>query len=278
MRLISLKDLLSCRVIPRSDNKSVKCCLLEDVKVNRGAIVIVFVSHRWSGGDFPDTPKNEKYEVLVSMLKEVMVSCGVDGSQLFLWVDYFCIDQDNAAEKLKGIDSLPAYIQECDVIVSPFVNAASVRMGKLEGDCALRDMYKPDHQLYQWLSAQCFFDHENEYFGRAWCRLEMYLASNLNMPEDGFKYFQRISNHREDRPHFIREASWHYSIVLPHINNSWYDRYAPGKGKTKEHSDLSKIEHIVSVVPRKQCFIGYEGGRDVDGKKAGEGQILYEWR
>ena len=44
---------------------------------------------------------------------------------------------------------------------------------------------------------------ETEYLGRAWCRLEMFMGSNVPLTHDSFHYFQKRGNHRDDRPHFF---------------------------------------------------------------------------
>ena len=43
--------------------------------------------------------------------------------RVLLWIDYSCLEQDGGLEVMRGIDSLPSYIERCDALLTPVVEA-----------------------------------------------------------------------------------------------------------------------------------------------------------
>ena len=71
-------------------------------------------------------------------------------SDVYLWIDYACVDQDDKEVLMQGVNSLLLYAQLCDCLLS--------------------------------------IDHD-EYWERAWCRLEMLFALK-SYRKQGFPHLQ----------------------------------------------------------------------------------------
>lgn len=102
---------------------------------------VIFVSHRWLTRKDPDDEHRTKYRRLSEALRAMPSRWhGYSLRDLYLWIDFACVDQDNRILKLVNIDNLPIYVACSDSV------------------------FKVDHA---------------EYWGRAWCRLEQYILMLL---------------------------------------------------------------------------------------------------
>jgi hypothetical protein len=102
---------------------------------------VIFVSHRWLKKNDPDDESDTKYLRLCEALSEMpsrWQSYSVD--DLYLWIDFACVDQDDRNLKVVNVENLPIYVACSDSV------------------------FKVDHP---------------EYWERAWCRLEQYLLMLL---------------------------------------------------------------------------------------------------
>ena len=87
---------------------------------------VIFVSHRWWGGNHPDLTQSSMYgksSNLKRNLKHGIICRGIealikrdklDPERVAIWIDYACIEQDNDEEMQKGVDSLIAYAAQAD--------------------------------------------------------------------------------------------------------------------------------------------------------------------
>ncbi|CAM9139007.1 unnamed protein product [Discosporangium mesarthrocarpum] len=104
------------------------------LKLNRNQVVVIFLSHRWlqprSNPPHPD--KDDVKHALVCAGVEKLLQGLPQGVQAYLWVDYSCIDQDDAKRRKRGIRSMPSYIERCDALLIPYTAAdgqASAALG-----------------------------------------------------------------------------------------------------------------------------------------------------
>lgn len=97
---------------------------------------VVFVSHRWmrpwhtqaechahqhvwAGGPHPDAADNSKHSTLCQGVKALATQRGWDPREVYLWMDFFSVEQDNAPALQAGIASLLGYVIACDEMVVP---------------------------------------------------------------------------------------------------------------------------------------------------------------
>ena len=107
MRVLSSKALASYGAIPPfSANLTVDA---KEALQDRG--VVMFVSHRWlrSASGEPDDDARTKFKALVAFAHyyEHFYCRQAGARNIYFWIDYACIDQDNM---LPGVQSLPLYV------------------------------------------------------------------------------------------------------------------------------------------------------------------------
>jgi len=278
MRLLDFEEFKVLGKIPRSDNNEICSIYLSDI-VNRTDTFIIFVSHRWFCPHknpyqaHPDTKENIKFNLIVEAVDSLLNLIGRD-VKVFLWIDYYCIDQFNEEDKKKGIQSLAAYISNSDCLFSPFSNAAS---RTIEDH---KSFTSPLDGLYGGvdLKFQCLADNWNEYFGRAWCSLEMFIGNYSLLPPNGFNYFSKRESHRADRPHFFYLQEVGFLLTLPKLTHSWLAKLDPKKGALSDVNDEIEISNIMdafSALSMVQERVGYSG-ESKNGKRVGFGSNIYE--
>jgi len=293
MKMLKMHRVLECTRFPRStevaESDYVDLVRLEEVGLKRDECFIVFVSHRWWAGEdenpHPDTSDDLKLKIVQHSLQKLHAALAGQGHSLtiLVWLDFFSIDQEDRENQKKGIDSLPAYIKNSDALITPY-HLRDVR-GKGESACDCQDPL--DHIWHNKWTAPILQlkNHEHEYFGRAWCRLEMYLGSNAALPADVPGYFQRLGSHRAGRPHFLvgnrdgEDVDSPTDITLeavPHLSNSFFKRLDPTKGALKCDSDMHHIRQIMEVNPMDEVQVGYQGDLDSEGLEHGYGTYQFD--
>jgi len=199
-------------------------------------------------------------------------ACNVESNQVYIWIDYFGINQDEHELNIKemGIESLPSYIESSDVLFTPLLD---------DGGPADQPNNSPLQNYYTippwWISLKCVADDPNEYFGRTWCRTEMYLGTNVNLPEPGFGYFKTLSIDRVGRPHFL-SVSDNVLNILPPLSMSWFERFDPLKGAVHVEDDKYIIKRIMKKAPHRTASDLVDTVPLIHGKKCGRGQYTYK--
>lgn len=171
-------------------------------------------------------------------------------------------------------DRLNDVIGFCDCLFTP-----------IHGDnrntaAAVRNYYE-DYQVDCWNGNQ-------GYTQKAWCRLEMLCAANvpitLNSPQRVRRFKHGLYRHALNniRPHLLygtREMRENRPpIVLPPLQNGYYDQLDPMKGSLwNETDDRPKIARLVELLKphMKVVVAGYKGGYDSKGQEHGEGEYIY---
>ena len=123
---------------------------------------VIFVSHRWLNRKNPDDESRRKYKRLCAAVSEMPGRwSSYSINDLYLWIDFACVDQDDRNLKMVNIDNLPIYVACSDSV------------------------FKVDHA---------------EYWDRAWCRLEQYILMLLGkrMLTSDY-YIVRENGHLEDQ-------------------------------------------------------------------------------
>eukprot|EP01006_Ploeotia_vitrea_P059739 TRINITY_DN74716_c0_g1_i1.p1 TRINITY_DN74716_c0_g1~~TRINITY_DN74716_c0_g1_i1.p1 ORF type:complete len:642 (+),score=16.37 TRINITY_DN74716_c0_g1_i1:39-1964(+) len=95
-----------------------KTVFLEDVW--SPSTTIVFISHRWLTEYHPDGNNNEKCKTILHGMKLLLQNHLMAAEEnVYIWLDWCCIDQDCALAKKKNIFSLPYFIATCSAMLIP---------------------------------------------------------------------------------------------------------------------------------------------------------------
>jgi hypothetical protein len=82
--------------------------------------------HVWAGNAHPDDYEGSKHELICAGIHKLAAKKGWEVSQVFLWLDFCCIEQDSPTLLKAGVASLRGYVSLCDAILIP---------GRLWQDC-----------------------------------------------------------------------------------------------------------------------------------------------
>lgn len=140
MYVISEADWNELDSIPRSDYAKEKSLLVDVATLaeKRRNCCIIFISHRWlrpnpkkaSQQPHPDNAENEKFRLIRSALQVLRRQIG--NAEVYLWCDFYGIDQDEDELKTKGIRSLPAYIERSDMLLTPIASNSNYTRTQIE--------------------------------------------------------------------------------------------------------------------------------------------------
>jgi len=147
MVVVPLQDFLKHGRIPRSSDKL--------TRVKQEADLAIFISHRWWAPQTPDTDDLLKYNILCRGLKNLVrreEKLNKNQADVVIWMDFACIEQDNADELMKGVRSLIAWSLRSDYFLVPV---------HPEGAEAFKTAQSPNEL--------------SNYGNRAWCRVEFYI-------------------------------------------------------------------------------------------------------
>merc|ERR1719240_2254396 len=144
------------------------------------------------------------------------------GYEVALWIDYCCIDQDGAPmTELNNLDGIMAC---CDLMLTPIVDPSHEKWKLAVGSPDIFATYGAD----AW----------QEYWRRAWCRVEAMFAAVIPVPKKRAKRFNTVLRHAltlSRRPHFLfgtKELDiFRPPKSVPPLLNSHFDAYAPEKGE-----------------------------------------------
>jgi len=117
--------------LPRSDSK---CAVLHEELPAK--VKVLFLSHRWfrpwltqeaceqqghiwAGEPHPDDADGSKFALLIAGIESIAAQRDWALSEIAVWMDFACIDQDNLPLRLKGIRSLLGYMARCDTVIVP---------------------------------------------------------------------------------------------------------------------------------------------------------------
>ncbi|KAK0668378.1 hypothetical protein QBC41DRAFT_393796 [Cercophora samala] len=114
LKVMRYTDFVSFGRLPRSSDGLVRRF---DPDAAEPAFVIFF-SYRWIGDGGvtgPDDATNTQYRRMVHAVEAYLVDNPMERSNICIWMDYACVDQDDPAA---GVSSLPIIIAQSDVVIS----------------------------------------------------------------------------------------------------------------------------------------------------------------
>lgn len=250
--------------------------------------LIVFVSHSWlrawegaagwDGKPHPDNLSQDKYQLCVEGIDEILRTLAPGMKNCYLWIDYGCIDQNqmNPGEELFG--NFDFIMGICDCIFTPLFDPNHENWDLVPTNAGFFEDYKAEN----WSA------HDHSYLNRAWCRLEMYYGANLpvllDSDERKQKFQKGLAYHRRlgRRPHFLygsKEAvssNRKLARLVPPLIHHYLERYHPEKGKLTSSYDFAIIQRLVNDLKPyiKEIKPGYEGEMK-DGKRHGQGKMFF---
>jgi hypothetical protein len=246
---------------------------------------VVFISHGWlrgypeaagyDGRPHPDNASADKFKLCVEGIEKACKVLAPGASKCYLWLDFGCMDQDsNPAEELKQLDEI---VRTADCIFTPI-------HGENENTAtSFANMYT-DYMAAAWNGGM------HSYTQRGWCRVEMLYAANIPLidnkarAERCFQHGFKTHVLNGVRPHLLygtseKNRNVPVPLILPPLQNSYYDHLDPLKGHFIVDSDRLKIKELMEQLKpyfRTVVKVGYEGERDSSGRKSGFGIEWYE--
>lgn len=238
---------------------------------------IVFVSHRWTSSGTPDIEDHLKYKTISLGMNILQRQIGSE-IDMYVWVDYSCMHQEDRVKMGSGIASLPAYVERSAIVLTPLFPDNLYNSKDKEHINGLSETLlmkitanmEPEHrQIIRRDNRLALLDVTS----RGWIRVEQYMASNI--PFCGkqigqYDFFQAIGSHRTDRPHFLVMNTLKMVDplpTLPRLSNETVKLLDPLNGELYAPEDKAKIELVLSKVKHlvdddvEGSYIG-----DTDGK------------
>ena len=267
---------------PRSPQNIPHQVKLDDI--DRDSSFFVFVSHCWlrgydgapgyDGRPHPDTANHDKMKLIIEAVDKMLKSfttkdSGFDDTNVYLWLDYGCINQDATA--FLEISMLDQIIQACDVMLTPIYDDNL--------DRKWWDDIKKISNMYNQYGSPGWNQGVHSYLNRAWCRVEMMYASNIPVVpskeerSNKFTNALSISIQQNRRPHVIYGTNESVRnmgvIVLPPLQNSFFDEFSPVKGNLTKDSDMELVKVLVKNIEghMKYLKVGYVGETNEAGLK-----------
>lgn len=286
IRLIDFNKFIECGSFPRYPENQNITTTLDAVMDHRDSSLVIFISHCWlrgyagaegyDGRPHPDSKNGDKFRLIVDGIKKINQILAPDMKYCYVWLDFGCMDQDgNPAGELKQLDKI---IQCCDCLFTPIFDPDWQSWDFPSG--GITNHYK-DYKAKLWN------DGDFAYVNRAWCRVEMFYASNiplLESHESRLRSFKAgLGSHARNgvRPHILygdRECSRFVApIILPPLQNSYYEQLNPLKGKLSVSSDMIYIEQLIKALEpyKKIQKEGYKGEYNKNGLRHGKGISKY---
>ena len=124
IRFVNFKSLKDFNSFPKyDDNRRCKQNICVDyLSIKRQHSLFIYISHTWlvnSDGSFqPDNIKNEKFQLIMSVVEKIKSTHARGFSNCYIWFDYCCQDTETASE-YKILDRV---IEACDIILTPIID------------------------------------------------------------------------------------------------------------------------------------------------------------
>ena len=222
---------------------------------DRDDSVYIFVSHHWlrsydgsngwDGRPHPDSSDHKKMNLIIDACEKIQKEYFPCASNLYLWLDYGCIDQDDPA--CRGRTTLHDVIQCCDMMLTPVY------------DRNVGDWY--DVSIANGGVKNWFHDYNSPgwrhgihaYLNRGWCRLEMMCNAKLPLLESSSGRLSKLHPlfHRR-RPHVLYGSNEQMRkidpVVLPAIDNEWFIAHLPEDGYVSHEADRTYINRLSSIL------------------------------
>jgi tetratricopeptide (TPR) repeat protein len=119
LKYLTFDDFMKADCIPRSDKAPI---VTYDPTTAPCGLMLVFISYRWlnpgSEPADPDDSKKSQYHRVLDAVRRWMSCEKIQPENVGIWMDFFCIDQDNRAVMARGVNGLPAILCQVDSVIS----------------------------------------------------------------------------------------------------------------------------------------------------------------
>ena len=290
IRVIDFEDFKEMGSYPRlPDNKK----FAHDVStLDLSDAFVIFVSHVWLRSrpsmdgykeyPRPDTDDDEQYKLCVAGVESLLLSNKISLKKCYLWIDYSCLDQRDTAPK--GIEETKK-IYRCKEL--------DRRVGQIMHYCDC--MFTPDTSLAELTRTNSLNNRKkieslghSGYLNRGWCRLEMFYASFIplsKVTQRKQNFVSRAVEHAFDlkrRPHFVFGAEemtqGKAPVLVPARQRVSIRTQDPVKGYFTHEEDLQMVKMLMNELAyhhMKPVKLGYQGGRDAEGLRHGQGKYVF---
>ena len=75
--------------------------------------------HEWAGFPHPDDAKGTKLALIRDGSRKLAKAMGWEESQIYCWIDFCCVEQEDEPRKVAAIESLLGYVAACDAVLIP---------------------------------------------------------------------------------------------------------------------------------------------------------------
>jgi hypothetical protein len=225
------------------------------------------------GFPHPDTATHDKMQLTIEACEKMRKTHFHGVSKVYLWLDYGCIDQDaSACLELKMLDKI---IASCDMVLTPIHD-------KGLGDWFDEILKKGVTNWFDQYGSPAWKEGMHSYLNRGWCRVEMMYATNIPLMESSPERLSKLSPLLRQRRVKVIYGSNEQKrnmqpVVLPPMNNSWFDMYTPECGKLTKESDRVHVKLLVDAIRGsiERTDAKYEGEYNEEGKRHGKGKYTF---
>jgi hypothetical protein len=243
---------------------------------------VIFISHAWLRGHpgaegyadvpHPDSVFHEKYRLCVEGIEKIRKADAPGFEDIYLWLDYGCLNQNRNPTEMFHLLTDIIYLSDC--LFTPIVDNDGSWIYEQTSFGPMVD-YKAD----------AFQTGTDAYVNRAWCRLEMFLAANLQLKNTSARdnVYGRLKIAVLDgrRPHFVygskESVEDRQAIELQPLDNVFFDKYSPLRGYLTKPEDEPCIAALVqtSLIPlMARVKPSYYGARNRLMQKHGRGKTV----
>ena len=197
--------------------------------------------------------KNRKWEIIVQGVQTLIRNRKLNENEVFLWIDWQSIYQDDKVEKLKGVMSLLKYVTLCEYMLI-VTDLESIMPG---------DYGKPNRI--------------RGYGDRGWCRIELFifglLAEMVGKGEDIQLYV--IGDKEQTR----RGPIWGFEHVRGFEIDGRHHKGLPSEGELSNPNDREVVKGIEDKLIDASGFGIVEHLCQVAGAEApGRRMVLFNWQ
>lgn len=243
---------------------------------------VVFISHSWLRGfpgtegfadiPHPDSINHEKYRLCVEGIEKIRKADAPGFEDIYLWLDYGCLNQNGNPTDMFHLLTDIIFLSDC--LFTPIVDSDGSWIYEETSFGPMVD-YKAD----------AFQTGTTAYVNRAWCRLEMFLASNLPLKNTSARdnVYGRLKSAVLDgrRPHFVygsqESVDGRQAIELQPLENVFFEKYSPLRGYLTHPEDEPCIAALVQhdLIPlMARVKPSYYGARNRLMQKHGKGRTV----
>ena len=163
--------------------------------------------------------------------------------EIYVWIDFACIDQDDKEKQMKGIKSLKSYVAKSNIMLVP----------------TTYDLFEACPEKYgnEWLP---------EYGPRAWCRTESFVFSTMSITRAPTERPNLFVVHNENKE-------------VRYIRYDFGSDGSPSAGQLTDENDrklLRKLEDEVKELRNKSLISSVKGNKNIDLSNGGIDASLFK--